>query len=133
MAGHGNHLRSARHVRRRLTTVFHDRSFQDFHFMNADGFGEAPSMRKLLINRRTLLTGAAVGAALGWPGGPAQAVTRLDGTQGNIQPMPIALPDFIGGTPADSEVAHNVTQVLTGNLKRSGLVAPTEPCAPIAE
>jgi TolB protein len=97
--------------------------------MNADGFGEAPSMRKLLINRRTLLTGAAVGAALGWPGGPAQAVTRLDVTQGNIQPMPIALPDFIGGTPADSEVAHNVTQVLTGNLKRSGLFAPIDPAA----
>jgi TolB protein len=97
--------------------------------MNANGFGETPSMGKLLINRRTLLTGAAAGAALGWAEAPARAVTKLDVTQGNIQPMPIALPDFIGGTPADSEVAHNVTQVITANLKRSGLFAPIDPAA----
>ncbi len=56
-------------------------------------------------------------------------MTRLDVTQGNVQPMPIALPDFVGGTPADCEVAHNVTQVITANLKRSGLFAPIDPAA----
>ena len=29
---------------------------------------------------------------------PAQAVLKLDVTQGNVQPMPIALPDFLGGS-----------------------------------
>ena len=50
-------------------------------------------------------------------------------TQGNIQPIPIALPDFVGGGGNDSEVARNVTQVITANLKRSGLFAPIDPAA----
>src|SRR4029077_11360285 len=39
------------------------------------------------------------------------------------------LPDFSGGTPADGEVARNVTQIITANLSRSGLFAPVDPAA----
>jgi TolB protein len=46
-----------------------------------------------------------------------------------VQPMPIALPDFIGGAPGDSEAARGVTQVITNDLKRSGLFAPIDPAA----
>ena len=59
----------------------------------------------------------------------ARAVVRIDVTQGNVQPLPIALPDFVGGTPADSEMARNVTGVITNNLRRSGLFAPIDPAA----
>ena len=38
---------------------------------------------------------------------------QLDVTQGNVQPMPIALPDFVGGSAGDGDVARNVTQVIT--------------------
>ena len=62
------------------------------------------------------------------PRAPAQ-LSQLDVTQGNVQPMPIALPDFVGGTPGDGEVARNVTQVITANLQRSGLFAPIDPAA----
>jgi len=60
---------------------------------------------------------------------PAHAVLKLDVTQGNVQPMPIALPDFTAGSPGDAELARNVTGVITNNLRRSGLFAPIEPTA----
>ena len=88
--------------------------------MNATAFG--------LLNRRRLLLGAGALAAFG--PGSAFAQTRLDVTQGNVQAMPIALPDFVGGGgAADGEVGRGVTQVIAGNLKRSGLFAPIDQAA----
>jgi TolB protein len=84
------------------------------------------------LNRRRLLAlgaGVSVGALAGLSTGPAHAVLRLDITQGNPQPMPIAVPDFVAGTPSDGEVAVNVTQIISGNLKRCGLFAPIDPAA----
>jgi TolB protein len=75
-----------------------------------------------------LALGAAGAAALGWPRA-ANAVLRLDITQGTVQPLPIALPDFVGGAGGDSDVAHRVTGIITNNLKRSGLFAPIDPAA----
>ena len=44
--------------------------------------------------------------------------------------MPIALPDFIGGSgAADSEIGRSVTQIIAGNLQRSGLFAPIDQAA----
>jgi TolB protein len=82
------------------------------------------------FNRRKLLLGAAAAAgALAAPR-PAVGQTRIDVTQGTVQPMPIALPDFVGGTgAADGEIGRGVTQVINGNLKRSGLFAPIDPAA----
>jgi len=91
--------------------------------MHASGF---PS---LLLNRRALLSGAAASAAMLAAPRHAEAALRLDVTQGNVQPLPIALPDFVGGAPADVEGARGVTQVITANLKRSGLFAPIDPAA----
>src|SRR6202008_2349952 len=50
-------------------------------------------------------------------------------TQGNVQPIPVAIPDFVGGTPNDAEPARGITQVITANLRRSGLFAPIDPAA----
>jgi TolB protein len=92
--------------------------------MHASGFP------RLLLNRRALLTGAAASAAmLAAAARRAEAALRLDVTQGNVQPLPIALPDFVGGSPGDVEGARGVTQVVTANLKRSGLFAPIDPAA----
>jgi TolB protein len=78
------------------------------------------------MNRRMLLAGAAAGAATLLHPRAAGAVVSIDVTKGNFQPIPIALPDFVGGTPGDAEVARNVTQVIAANLKRSGLFAPID-------
>ncbi len=82
------------------------------------------------ISRRGILIIGGVAAA--WAGfrmSPARAVVRLDITQGNVQPLPIALPDFIAGTPGDGENARNVSQIINANLRRSGLFAPIDPAA----
>jgi TolB protein len=59
----------------------------------------------------------------------ASAVVQLDVSQGNFQPMPIALPEFIAGTGGDGDTARGVTQIITANLKRCGLFAPIDPAA----
>jgi TolB protein len=81
----------------------------------------------LNFNRRRLLLGAGALAAFGTS--PAQAVLNIDINQGNVQPMPIALPDFISGAPADADTGRNVTAVISNNLQRSGLFAPINPAA----
>ncbi len=86
------------------------------------------SPRTHLLTRRRLLAGAAGIAAAGMIR-PAGAVLRLEVTEGNVQPVPIALPDFLGGSPADSELARSISQVITADLRRSGLFAPIDPAA----
>jgi TolB protein len=83
------------------------------------------------LSRRRLLSlgaGAAAGAAFGLRPRAASAVLRIDVTQGNVQPLPIALPDFVG-SPADGDLGRNVTGIIANNLKRSGLFAPIDPAA----
>jgi TolB protein len=68
----------------------------------------------------------AVGALIG--GRRAFGQTTVPVTRGEFGP-PIAIPNFVAGTPADGEVAVGVSQVITNNLKRSGLFAPIDPAA----
>jgi TolB protein len=82
-----------------------------------------------LARRRVLLLGAAVGVGAGLGVGPAAAVLRFDLNQGNVQPLPIALPDFLVGSQSDGPSARVISQIITANLKRSGLFAPIDPAA----
>jgi len=50
------------------------------------------------LSRRSLLIGAGALATLG--ARPARAVLNIDINQGNVQPMPVALPDFLSGGQA---------------------------------
>jgi TolB protein len=59
----------------------------------------------------------------------AQSEGRLKVNPGEFTPLPIAIPNFVPGTPADGEVGAGVSQVITNNLKRSGLFAPIDPAA----
>lgn len=92
---------------------------------------DSNNMSSKLTRRRMLAMGAGMtaGAFAGLHTHTAFAALKLDVTQGNVQPMPIALPDFVGGSPADSEVSRNVTGIITNNLRRSGLFAPIDPQA----
>src|SRR4029077_2426690 len=112
MARHGDHLRPPRNVRR-LSRA------SSGHRMTGNDSNRRPCSPALLLTRRTLLTGAAAGAALGLQPRSAGAVLSIDITQGNIQPIPIAIPDFVGGSSNDGDIARNVTQVIAANLKRS--------------
>jgi TolB protein len=75
-----------------------------------------------------LLAGVGAGAMLAATG-PAAAVLRLDVTQGNVQPMPIALPEFVPGAPAEANLTRDITNIIAANLQRSGLFAPINPAA----
>ncbi len=81
------------------------------------------------LSRRGALTlGSAALAGLLIDPRSAAAVT-VDINQANVQPMPIAVPDFLGGAAADNNTALGVSQIITNNLKRSGLFAPIDPAA----
>jgi TolB protein len=83
-----------------------------------------------LTRRRLLALGASAGAAALLAPHPALAQLKIDITQGTVQPLPIALPDFVGGGgPNDEQTGRQVTQVITNNLRRSGLFAPIDPKA----
>ena len=86
-------------------------------------------MRHAISRRRVVMTGAAAAAA-GWGLSPARAQVRLPPvTHGNVAPMPIAIPDFLPASPGDAEPARTVTDIITNNLRRSGLFAPIDPNA----
>jgi TolB protein len=64
----------------------------------------------------------AVIAALFWAA-PATAALQVDVNQGNVQPLPIAIPDFIG----DPASGANIARVVRADLERSGLFKPLDP------
>jgi TolB protein len=82
----------------------------------------------LLTRRHTLALGA-LGVSLAAMTRPASAIVRLDITEGNFQPLPIAVPKFFAAGQDDGETANAVTQIITANLQRSGLFAPIDPTA----
>jgi TolB protein len=58
----------------------------------------------------------------------ARADLTLDITKGNVQPLPIALPNFVG-QGNDGQVGAQVVQVVSADLERSGLFKPLDPRA----
>jgi TolB protein len=53
---------------------------------------------------------------------PASAALQVDVTQGNAQPLPIAIPDFLSGDAAGA----NIAGVVRADLERSGLFRPLD-------
>jgi TolB protein len=60
---------------------------------------------------------------------PARAVVELNITQGTIQPLPIAIPDFVGDGSVDPGVAREISGVVANDLKSSGLFLPIDQAA----
>ncbi len=83
----------------------------------------------LNLTRRRLVTGAAAGLMVASPLGKAFGQARVQITDGNFQPIPIAIPNFVAGSGGDGEVGANVAGVITNNLRRSGLFAPIDQAA----
>src|SRR3984885_8639435 len=80
-----------------------------------------------LVGRRQFMLGTGLAlAALGNRSAWAQRL-RVDPTE--FAPLPIAIPNFVAGTPADAEVGVGVAQGITNNLPRSGLFAPIDQAA----
>ena len=54
----------------------------------------------------------------------SSALIEIDITQGNVQPMPIAIADFLGASEKDRQFATDIVGVINANLLRSGLFRP---------
>ena len=52
---------------------------------------------------------------------PAMALVKINLTDANADPMPVALTDFAGSTPEENRLGEQLTEVISDNLKRSGL------------
>ena len=57
---------------------------------------------------------------------PAAAALSVNVNQGNIQPMPIAIPDFAAPQPSDVAAGQNIAGVVRADLDRSGLFRPLD-------
>lgn len=76
--------------------------------------------------RRTLL-GAILTALMLALAPPARAQLHVDIEEGNLNPMPIAVVDFISASPAAQQIGRDVAQVIRANLDRSALFRPLQP------
>ncbi|MEK7820918.1 MAG: Tol-Pal system beta propeller repeat protein TolB [Pseudomonadota bacterium] len=68
--------------------------------------------------------GGLVGAA-----SPARAELRIDITRGTVEPMPIAITNFLGANERESTHGRNISRVISANLERCGLFRPIDPKA----
>jgi TolB protein len=60
---------------------------------------------------------------------PAYAQLRVDITEGHLNPMPIAVPDFIAADPATTQIGRDIAGVIRADLESSGLFRPISPAA----
>jgi TolB protein len=70
---------------------------------------------------------AFVAMILAVTGTPAFAALQVDVTSGNVQPLPIAIPDFIAQQQSDAQAGANIAGVVRAELERSGLFKPLDP------
>lgn len=52
---------------------------------------------------------------------PAYASLEIDITQGNVEPLPVALANLVGTTPDEKKLGRDIVQVVGQDLERSGL------------
>ena len=56
----------------------------------------------------------------------ANAELRIDITRGTLEPLPIAITDFVGSGNSEQEYGRNIARVIAGDLERSGLFKPID-------
>ena len=70
--------------------------------------------------RRIGIAFAAVLAMILGFAAPASAQLRVDVTQGNVQPMPIAIPNFAAPQPSDAAAGQNIAPGYGDIASRAG-------------
>ena len=75
------------------------------------------SFLKPLLTIAAMALGMTAGATL-----PAWALVELNVNKGNVEPLPIAITDF----QSNDQLGAQISQIVTADLKRSGLFAPID-------
>lgn len=65
--------------------------------------------------------------------GASQAELSVDMTRGRVEPLPIAIPEFVGDLASDAEYGRKIADVVSADLERSGLFRPIDRRAFIQE
>ena len=65
-------------------------------------------------------------AALLAASGPTRAELRIDITRGVVEPLPIAVTDFIGEEQREAALGRDISGVVAADLQRSGLFRPID-------
>ena len=60
---------------------------------------------------------------------PARAELHIEITRGTVEPIPIAISNFYGASPAEAQSGQSIAQVVSADLERSGLFRPIDPAA----
>ncbi|MDX5367706.1 MAG: Tol-Pal system protein TolB, partial [Alphaproteobacteria bacterium] len=55
---------------------------------------------------------------------PVRAEVSIDINRGNVDPLPIAITDFVGAAGQEATIGADITSVISNNLERSGLFRP---------
>ncbi|PKQ05428.1 MAG: Tol-Pal system beta propeller repeat protein TolB [Alphaproteobacteria bacterium HGW-Alphaproteobacteria-11] len=55
---------------------------------------------------------------------PSRAALQIDITEGHVDPLPVAIVDFLGAGDQESSVGADIAGVVNNNLERSGLFRP---------
>jgi TolB protein len=83
------------------------------------------------FNRRALLGGSATllasSALAQQPARPSSAVIDVD--RARTAPIPVAIPDLVGGNAETQRIGRDIAGVITNNLARSGLFRPVDRAA----
>src|SRR4051812_8608154 len=71
---------------------------------------------------KTMMMVVALASAFSAATLPAHALVQIDINEGNIQPLPIAVTDFL----SDDGLGADISSIVAADLKRSGLFAPID-------
>jgi TolB protein len=74
------------------------------------------------MNRLFLLPFAIVAALAVLASSPARAVVEIDINRANVEPLPIAITDFL----SDDAIGAQISAVIAADLRRSGLFSPID-------
>lgn len=79
--------------------------------------------RRVCVSLGLALASGSIGLS---PAALAQGRLKGEVTGGNLQPIPIAIPSFLGDDPG---IAKEVSDVIAADLERSGLFQPLDPAS----
>jgi TolB protein len=71
----------------------------------------------------------AVLALVAFAPAPAHAKLEIDINEGVVEPVPVAIPEFLAASPEAAAAARQITGVIRNNLDRSGLFRPLDPAS----
>ena len=83
-------------------------------------------IRRFGQSRIRMIAALLAAVVLGLAGSAAKAELRIDITRGRVEPMPIAITEFIGAAARETEMGRNIAQVVSADLERSGLFRPID-------